>query len=108
MPQAHLVKLTYANDGLKPDPDPVLVRVGDTLTFELVSPASGEVTITMDDPRLFSAPGFQKGDPPIRVNTAVRTTYSCALKVNGVVVASTSGKAGGSIDPATGDSGGGD
>ena len=105
MPQSHIVKLTYASDGFKPDPDPVLVRVGDTLTFELVSPANGEMTITMDEPHLFSAPGFRVGNPPVRVNTAVRTTYSCELKVNGVVVATASGKNGGSIDPASTDGG---
>ncbi len=106
MPKPHSVKLTYTNGTLKPDPDPVLVRVGDTLTFELVSPADGEIDITMDDPHLFSAAGFKKGNAPIRVNRAVHTTYSCELKVGGVVVAQVSGAGGGSIDPALGDGGG--
>src|SRR5215469_7620738 len=106
MPNDFSVKLTYVNGSLMPTPDPVLVRAGDTLAFELVSPADGEVTVTMDQPQFFSRTNFRKGNDPIRVIQAVHTTYTCELQVGGVVVARVSGKDGGSIDPATGDGGG--
>ena len=105
MPKDHSVKLTYVNGAVTPDPNPVLVRPGDTLGFELVSPVEGEVTITMDEPEFFSHARFTKGNTPIRVNQAARTTYTCELKVGGVVVARVSGADGGSIDPASGDGG---
>ena len=108
MPRPQTVRLTYVNGVVQPDPNPVLVEVGDTLTFELVSPPDGEVTITMANPELFSAGTFKKGQLPVRVNTAKSTTYACELRVNGSVVPQKAGTPGGSIDPATGDGGAGD
>lgn len=104
MPTPKTINLTYdANGNVIPEPNPVFVQAGDTLNFVVLSPPNGEVTITFNQPDLFSKGDFRHGDTPVSVKKAASSTYRCILRVNGQVVADSAKSQGGSIEPGSGD-----
>ena len=85
-----------------PDQNPIAPRQGDTIGFTLgAGPANGRIRVTFSAADRFSAPRFNHGDAPVRVEHAITTptTYHCELLVNGVVKASSKENAGGDIVP---------
>src|ERR1022692_4864813 len=71
-----------------PDTDPLLVKTGDTISFQLgIAPAKSKFKITMSDPRFFSAAEVADSSTTITVVEAAITTYNCQLYV--VMAAST-------------------
>ena len=97
----HTVQLNYANNSFTPTPNPIKVRPGQTISFQLgAGPANGKLRITFRDPQFFSAAQFQHGDGDIRVTAKpAPTTYHCELLVDGLVVAQSREHAGGDIVP---------
>jgi hypothetical protein len=97
----HTVRLNYANNNFTPSPNPIVVRPGHTIHFELgTGPADGTVRVTFHNPEFFSSPRFLSGDNAIRVTGNPHpTTYHCELLVNGQVVAQSNENAGGDVVP---------
>jgi len=92
----HTVTLTYGPNGFQPDPDPLLVKSGDTISFQLgVAPPSCTFKITMNDPRYFSAAEASNSSPSLTVVAAAVTTYGCQLLDAGGNLLSGSGQPGG-------------
>ena len=97
----HTVTLNYQS-GFQADPDPVRVRQGDTLSFQLGAvPPNSKFTVKMQDPNLFSTGGVHDSQTKVEVRRAVSTKYHCQLlDHNGKVVAESSEhKPGGGIEP---------
>src|SRR5947208_2579480 len=102
----HPVILNYAANAVAnagdvgdvhPDPDPVKVRDGHTISFKMgTGPPEGKVRVSFTDPQFFSVAHFNEGDANVRVTALpTPTTYLCELLVNGEVVASSKGRTGG-------------
>jgi hypothetical protein len=115
----HNVKLNYVPNGhpppndadFAPDLNPIPVRRGQTISFELgQGPAGGKIRITFPDKHFFATPNphfattgqFHQGDGDVHVALALpgSTHYHCELFVNGVLLASS--HEGGEIVPDTG------
>lgn len=95
------VTLNYTADGFKPDPDPVLVREGDTISFALgVAPPNSKFKIKMD-PDLFSVGEVHDKHTRVEVLRAASTTYHCQLldQHDRVLDESTEKRPGGGIEP---------
>lgn len=97
----HTVQLNYASLGFTPNPNPIQVQVGDTISFRLGNgPANGKIRITFKHPEFFSAAQFLDGDSDIHVTKNLTpTTYHCELLLDGQVVAQSKKGAGGDIVP---------
>lgn len=103
-----LVTLDYGASGFTASPDPVPVKAGDTVTFQLGTnaPANSTFTVTIPDASLFSGPGGSGSHgSPVEV-TLIDTlpgpiTYACELRDASGKVLSASGwsKAGGGMKP---------
>jgi hypothetical protein len=98
----HTITLNYGKDGFKPDRDPLPVRKGDTISFQLgVAPPNSKFNIKMQDPQLFSVGEVNDGHTKVEVRQAASTKYHCKLLDAGGKVLSESGenKPGGGIEP---------
>lgn len=98
----HTVTLNYGAQGFKPDRDPLLVRQGDTISFQLGdAPPNSKFHIRMRDPDLFSAAEVRDDQTRVQVRQAASTKYHCRLlDNNGTVLAeSTENQPGGGIEP---------
>jgi hypothetical protein len=101
----HIVTLNYGpGPTFSADPLLITVKQGHTISFKLGNgPANGKIRVTFkaSDQGRFSTQVFNDGDPDVRitgnVSQTVRTTYHCALLVNGDVVAQ-SAETGGELE----------
>ena len=76
----HTVILNYSTNGFKPNPDPLRVRQGDTISFQLgVAPPNSKLKIKMRDPDFFSAGVVDNSQTRIEVLRAASTKYHCQL-----------------------------
>jgi hypothetical protein len=95
----HKVQLEYINGVVHPNPEPLVVDSGDTVSFVLTSPPNGQFKIKFDKPVLFSASEFKHGDGPVTIyEMPGPTTYACELLIDGVAF-ETTGSQGGSMKP---------
>ena len=102
----HTVTLNYGANGFKASPDPVRVRQGDTISFQLgVAPPNSKLKIKMRDPDFFSAGAVDNSAARIEVRRAASTKYHCQLldSQNNPLAESQEnapgGSAGGGIEP---------
>ena len=76
----HTVTLNWISGGLRPDPDPVLAKTGDTISFRLGAvPADTSFKIKMHPPGVFLPAEAADAGPTIAVVETAITTYSCEL-----------------------------
>jgi hypothetical protein len=106
----HIITLNYGDDRLAPDPEVLLVRVGDKIAFRPGTiPADHVLKITFDHPEYFSAATYKEGDDPITVLHEVSRgagTYRCGVAQYGEIVDPSTLKPGGAIEVDTASSGG--
>lgn len=101
---AAVVNLTYEGGWFAPDPDPVKVRKGDTLSFTCTTDLTGpKMEITLDK-EFFSPATFKNGDPPVRVIKTGYSEYQCQFSGTSpsgshIIWKSVTGSEGGSCDP---------
>lgn len=78
----HLVTLNYTEDGLSPEPNPLCIKAGQTVAFQLGSaPEGSSFRITFNDPECCSMPVYQPGDLPVVMQPpqSGRIHYDCDL-----------------------------
>ncbi|MDQ6700332.1 MAG: hypothetical protein M3Z36_09110 [Acidobacteriota bacterium] len=76
----HTVTLNYGSNGFKASPDPVRVRPGDTISFQLeAAPPKSKLKVKMHDPAFFSAGEVDNSQARIEVLRAASTKYHCQL-----------------------------
>ena len=93
----HTVTLNWISGGLKPDTDPLLVKAGDTISFQLGSaPPDSKLRVKMNAPGVFSPAEVTDSYTTLTVIEAAITTYACELSdaVGGPLFASAEGEGG--------------
>ena len=99
----HTLTLNYdTTHGFKADTDPLPVKPGDTISFQLGSaPSQSRFKITMNDPQFFSAGEVHDSHTQITVLQAVPTTYHCQLldQSNKILFQSSEHQPGGGMIP---------
>ncbi len=106
-----LVTLDYAGNVFKANPDPVFVKPGDTVTFQLGSgaPSNSAFTVTIHDRTFFSGPGGDGSHAKTVVVTVTKPLpaagqdYDCELRDSSGKILSKSGggQPGGGMKPGT-------
>ena len=96
----HTLTLNYDPAGFRPDPDPVLVKAGDTISFQLSNaPPGSNFKITMNQPGGFQPAEVTDSNTTITVVEAAITTYTCELSGAAGPIFSSSKGQGGHVRP---------